>query len=104
MDRLGAKNPVRHFLREWREAKGLTQQQLADRLDTGKDQVSRFENNKRAMTIDAAAAFGDALGIGPLAIFRHPDTPSADELLRTASPEQRKQAIAIIETILKTGT
>ena len=103
MDRIGPKEPTRHFLREWREVKGLTQQQVADRLDTGKDQVSRFENYKRKMTLDAAAAFADALGIDTLAIFRDPAVPSADELLRKATPEQRRQAFAILETLLKTG-
>lgn len=104
MERIGAKKPERHFLREWREYKGLTQQQLANRLDTGKDQVSRFENYKRRMTLDAASAFASALGIDTLAIFRDPAQPSADELLRNATPEQRRQAFAILETLLKTGS
>lgn len=104
MERIGPTNPTRHFLKDWRIEKSLTQQQLADRLDTSKDQVSRFENYKRKMTLDAAAAFAEALGIDTLAIFRDPQQPSADELLRNATPEQRRQAFAILETLLKTGS
>ena len=61
--RIGPKTPVKHFLREWRETLGLTQQQLADRLPlgddgkpTGKDQISRWERSKRGMTMDVQAA------------------------------------------------
>jgi transcriptional regulator with XRE-family HTH domain len=104
MERIGARRPTRHYLREWREKKQLTQQQVADRIGTGKDQVSRFENYKRAMTLDAAAAFASALDIDTLAIFRDPETPSVDELLNKASPDQRRQAIAVIETLLKTAS
>ena len=102
--RIGPKEPFRHYLREWREKRGLTMQQLADRLDTGKDQISRWEANKRSMSADVVAALAEALSIEPADIFRDPAMPSADELLRNATPEQRRQAFAVIETLLKTGT
>jgi transcriptional regulator with XRE-family HTH domain len=108
--RIGPSKPIRHYLKEWRLAKGLTQQTLADRLPagedgkpTGKDQVSRWERNERGMTMDVQGALAEALDISPAALFQHPDTPSADELLRRATPEQRERIFAVIETMLKTG-
>jgi DNA-binding XRE family transcriptional regulator len=101
MERIRQFSPPRHYLKEWREKLNLTQQQLADRLETGKDQVSRYENNNRKMTLEMAGAFAEAMGLDNLALFRHPDAPSVDELLRNASPEQRRQAFAVIEAILK---
>jgi len=53
------------------------------------------------MTVEMAGVFAEAMGLDPLAILRHPEAPSADELLRKTSPEQRRQAIAVIEAILK---
>ncbi|WP_410052672.1 helix-turn-helix domain-containing protein, partial [Bradyrhizobium sp. SZCCHNR1064] len=38
--RIGPRKPVRLFLAEWREKRGLTQQQLADRLETSDVTVS----------------------------------------------------------------
>lgn len=97
-------------MKEWRVAKGLTQQQLADRLPvgedgkpTGKDQISRWERSQRGMTMDVQAALAEALGIDPGALFHDPEQPSVDELLRNASPERRIQIIAVVETMLKTG-
>ena len=109
--RIGPSKPFRHYLKEWRVAKGLTQQQLADRLPvgddgkpTGKDQISRWERSERGMTMDVQAALAEALGIDPGALFHDPDRPSVDELLRNAPPEQRRQIFAVVETMLKTGT
>lgn len=102
--RIGPKTPLRHFLKEWREVRGLTQQQLADRIDTGKDQISRWEANKRSMTSEVIAALGEALSIEPHQLFLDPAQPSADELLRNATPEQRRQAFTVIEALLRTAS
>lgn len=102
--RIGPKRPRRHYLKDWRESRGLTQQQLADRLDTGKDQISRWESGKRGMTAEVIDAVSDALQIEPGDLFRDPATPSADQLLRNAPPEIQRQALALIETLIRTGT
>lgn len=109
--RIGPSKPFKHFLKEWREKRGLTQQQLADRLPvgedgkpTGKDQISRWENGKRGMTMEVQVALSEALNLdSPGDLFRDPHMPSADDLLRRATPAQRNQIFAVIETMLKTG-
>lgn len=103
--RIGPKQPFRHYLKEWRELRGLTQQQLADRLETGKDQISRWESGKRGMSAEVLAALAEALDFSePGQIFHDPQRPSADELLRNATPEQRRQAFTVIEALLRTGS
>lgn len=111
--RIGPQKPFKHFLKEWRIEAGLTQQQLADRLPvgddgkpTGKDQISRWESGKRDMTMSVQAALAEALGFpdDPGRLFRDPKRPSVDELLRMTSPERRSQIIAVVETMLRTGT
>lgn len=101
--RIGPKKPHRLYLREWRLKRGLSQDQLAARLDTSKGQVSNWENRKRELGFETQCALADALGIEPGDLTRDPDAPSADELLRHASPETRRQAFALIETLLKTS-
>ncbi|MEO0385071.1 MAG: helix-turn-helix transcriptional regulator [Pseudomonadota bacterium] len=106
MDRIGPKNPPQHFLKEWRKHLGLTQEKVAERLDTTKGQISLYERNKRKMTLEMAAAFAFAMNpdLDSLAIFRHPDEPSADEKLRNATPEQRRAALTVIDSIMSMGT
>jgi transcriptional regulator with XRE-family HTH domain len=100
MARIGPRTPKRHFLYEWREHRGLTQQQLADRLETNHENISRWENHQRPIGEMAQLALAEALSIEPGDLWRHPDTPSADELLRHASPAVRDQAIAVVRALL----
>lgn len=109
--RIGSSKPYRHYLKEWRLKKEMTQQKLADRLPvgddgkpTGKDQISRWERNERGMTMDVQMALTEALGLdSPADLFRDPNTPSADELLKQATPQQRRQVFFLIDSILKAG-
>lgn len=97
--RIGPKHPIRLFIAEWRESKGLTQQQLADRLGTSDVTVSRWETRKRLPDTDAQQAISEALGIDWQDLFRHPDQPSADAMLRDQPPEVIDQAIRLIQAI-----
>jgi transcriptional regulator with XRE-family HTH domain len=97
--RIGPKKPFKLFIAEWREAKGLTQQQLADRLGTSDVTISRWETRMRQADLDAQEAIAEALGIEPNDLRRHPDQPSADALLRDQPQEVVEQAIKLIQAI-----
>ena len=93
--RIGPKKAFRLYIAEWREEKGLTQQQLGDRLETSDVTVSRWETGKRKPDLDAQAAIAEALSIAPADLYRHPAQPSADALLKGQPPE-------VIEYVFKT--
>jgi transcriptional regulator with XRE-family HTH domain len=97
--RIGPKRPLRLYLAQWREQRGLTQQQLADRLGTTDVTVSRWETGKRQPTLNVQAAIAEALDIHPLDLCRHPDQPSADALLRDQPKQVRDQAFKLIQAI-----
>jgi transcriptional regulator with XRE-family HTH domain len=48
-------------LRELRLARGLTQEQLARKIDVGLDAVRKWERGKRTPMLDLAAKLADAL-------------------------------------------
>lgn len=98
-DRIYPKRPRPIFLAEWREEKELTQQQLADRLGTTDVTVSRWETRKRKPDDDAKAAIAEALGIELEDLYRHPDQPSADALLRGQDDDIIDQAMKVIRAI-----
>lgn len=97
--RIGPRKVFRLYLAEWREHKGLTQQQVADRLGTTDVTISRWETKKRQPDFNAQCAYAEALGIDVNDLRRHPDTPSADALLRDQPPEVIDQAIKLIRAI-----
>lgn len=99
--RVRPKVPARLYLAEWREDKGLTQQELADRLNTSDVTVSRWETGKRRPDMEAQEAIAEALGIRATDLRRHPSERSADALLRDQPPEIVKQALDYIEFFLR---
>lgn len=92
--RIYAKRQTRLYIAEWRDEKELTQQQLADRLNTSDVTISRWETGKRRPNLDAQEAIAEALGIEAVDLRRHPAQPSADALLRGQPPE-------VIEMVIK---
>ncbi len=96
---------MRLHLREWRKHLGLTQEQLAARLNATKGQVSKLENGKQNWDRVWVARIAEALDLSDEAsLFRDPKAPTQEDLLSRATPAQRGLAIALIETALKTGT
>lgn len=102
--RIRSSRPFRHYLKEWRIARGKTQQQLADLLETSKGQISNWESQRRGMTMEVQAALAFALNIEPGDLYRDPAQPSADELMKSATPEKRREVFRVITAMLGTGT
>ena len=92
------KNRRKHFVKEWRLFRGLTQQKLADRLKTTKANISAIELLKHNYVQDFLEACADALGTDPGSlIMRDPSDRTAPwGLWDQANPAQRKQAIRVL--------
>ena len=100
MERVGGKTPLKWYIREWRLHRGLTQEQLADRLDTNKGQISKLERGDQRMNDDWIAAIADALGIEPGELLFDPSRPSLNDLLRNATSEQVTQLREMAKILL----
>ena len=105
--RIAPKWRVQVHLSAWRKHRGLTQQQLADRLGCDVMTVSRWELHKVAVTTEALAALAEALGgdwMEPEDLFHHPDRPSPNQLLRGQPKEIVDLALKLIAAITTTGS
>lgn len=99
--RIGPRKPVKWYLLEWREAKELTQETLANRMGTTKSQISKLENSKQRLNDDWLAKYAHALDIEPGDLLRDPARPTAEDLLRAIDPSERGRALSILETFAK---
>ncbi|AMN43144.1 helix-turn-helix domain-containing protein [Rhodoplanes sp. Z2-YC6860] len=99
------------FVRQWRQYRGLSQEQLAERLDMSAAQLSRVETGKQPYTQDFLEAAAAALSTDvPSLIMRDPlkedpnDPNSIWSLWDHAKPGQRRMIVDIAKTVTKTGT
>lgn len=73
----------RTFIKKWREYRNLTQDELAERLETSKASISRVENGQQAYTQDLLEACADILKTTPAGLLEiDPTDEEATERLR----------------------
>lgn len=96
----------RTFFRQWREHRGLTQEQLADRLETSVASVSRLENGSQPYTQDTLEALAEAFNTDPASlIMRDPTQPEAIwSLWEQAKTGERQLIEELARSVVKTGT
>lgn len=70
--KVGERRKVPHFLREWRQERRLTQQQLADRTGTTHGTISRIENGVIELSDYTVVRFARALAIHNGDLYRSP--------------------------------
>ena len=106
--RSGYKGPL--YLIEHMEAKGVSDEQLAGRLDVDRVTVTRYCNGTRRPNPERIAQIEDALGIGDGDLFkppqpkRAPDRPSLDEATKEWPTEAVNKLAELLPFFAKTGT
>ncbi|RVH87765.1 XRE family transcriptional regulator [Sinorhizobium meliloti] len=98
----------RHYIRQWRKHRGLTQEQLASRMDVATSTISQLETGKQGYSQPMLENLADALGCQPADLLmrdplREGSVWSIEDQLRSVPMERRNQIIAVVETLLKTG-
>lgn len=96
----------RHFIREWRKFRGLTQDQLAERIGINRAYLSKIESGKRRYDQPFLEAAAEVLRceVADL-IIRDPTDPDGIwSIWDTLGPTQRSQVVEIARTLKRTGT
>lgn len=101
-------NKPRQYFREWRQHRGLTLEQAAERIGTTHATLSRIERGKLAFNDSTLEAIAGAYNVSPADLLvRDPSDPEGlwsiwDDL----TPAQRVQGAQMLRIIVggKTGT
>jgi len=103
--RIQRDEPPRHFIREWREYRGLSQDRLAERIGKSTATISQIENNRQGYTQSTLEALADALNTDPASLLmRNPLDPEGIwSVWETLPPTERRRAIEMLK-LLSTGT
>jgi transcriptional regulator with XRE-family HTH domain len=108
VEKIHNKRPLRWFLREWRQHRGFTLEQVADRLETTRGVVSELERGERRMNDGWISGFAWVYGCEPADLFHDPKRPTPNELLAQsasmmmdATPEQTARIVDFIQFTLR---
>jgi transcriptional regulator with XRE-family HTH domain len=92
-----------HFIAEWREFRGLTQEQLAGRVDLSVSSISQLENGKQGYSQPTLEALAVALSCEPGdLLMRNPMDKNAPwSLLASLKPESREKVVDYIRMVAR---
>lgn len=99
----------RFFFKEWRKHRGYNQEELAEIVGVTASSISQLETGKQGFTDTTLIALAAALNCTPGdLLMRNPldhDAPwSIWDTVKKAPEDRRKAIVAVVETMLKTGT
>jgi transcriptional regulator with XRE-family HTH domain len=95
----------RTFIREWRLHRGLTLEQLADRVEMTASHLSMLERGQRGYAQSTLEQIAHALQTDPASLLmRQPGDDEMWSLWDEAKPGVRRQITEIAKTLTRTGT
>lgn len=96
------------YLKQWREYRGLSQQRLADRIESSKGYISELERGIRRYNQDLLETLADALNCDPAdLLMRDPSDPDGIWSIWDQVPKtERPRLVAMIRALVgsKTGS
>jgi len=97
----GMHSHPRHFIKEWRKHRGLTQEQLAERIGIARSYLTKIERGDRRYDQPFLEAAGDALRCEPADLIMRDPTAAESiwSIWEQLSPTERTQAVAVIRAI-----
>lgn len=102
-----AKNGGPNHLKAWREHRGLTQAELADKVGTNSNMIGYLEAGERGLSAKWLRRLADALGITPGHLLDHDPRELPTDILEiwmSADPSVRRQIAEVAKTLIRTGT
>lgn len=98
-------NDPRHYIREWRKYRGLSQEALAEHLGVTHGAISQVERGITGYTQPMLEGMAEAMECTPAdLIMRDPGSDAVDQsVFDGLSPELRKEALHFIEFLKGTN-
>lgn len=99
--RLDQSRRNRHYVREWRKYRHLTQEQLADRLGVATSTISQLETGKQGYSQAILEALADALSCQPADLLRRDPNKEGEivDLFDGLTDERRALAVEMLKTL-----
>jgi transcriptional regulator with XRE-family HTH domain len=100
------KKEPRHFIKQWRKHRGLTQEQLAERIGMARSYLTKIERGDRRYDQNFMEAAAEALRTDVASlVMRDPTAPDPIwSVWEGLNPAERIQAIAVLRALKGTAT
>lgn len=91
------------YIEEWMAHRGLSDEQVAGRLEVARETVTRYRSQQHRLNPDKIAAIANALDCEPEELWRPPGHPSLDAMVKDAPDDLRATAADIVKRLVGRG-
>lgn len=85
------------YIEEWFKARGLNDEKVGNRIGVDRATVFRWRKEQHRLNPEKIAALADALDLEPQELWRPPERPSLDALVRDSSDDVVNMAFDIVK-------
>ena len=85
------------YIAEWMAKLDLSDERLGERMDVARQTIYRWRTEQNRLNPGKIAALAVAMGRHAEDLYRPPERPSVDAMLKTATPDQIADTIAFVE-------
>lgn len=98
-------DPPKHYIREWRKFRGLTQERLAERTPFTTGAISQVETGRTQYTQPMLEALASALSCEPGELLSVDPSKEGEvvDLMRMINDKNRDQAIRVLRALVAEG-
>lgn len=95
-----------HYIKEWRKERGLSQEQLAERIGIERSYVTKIENGSRRYDQPFLEAAAVVLNVTPADLVMRPpsDPEGLWSIYDQLTPDQRQTLVEMGRVLQRTGT
>lgn len=98
--KIGQRRRAHLYITEWMDFRGLSDDQLAGRLNTDRTTIWRWRTQQHRLNPDKIAAIAEALNCEPAELFRPPGMRSIDALVSGAPDDVRDTAFDVVQRLV----
>ena len=98
--RIGPRRAKRLFIKEWMDAKEVSDERAANRIGVARETVYRWRKEQHRLNPEKIALLASALDMEPEEFHRPPGRRSLDALVKNAPDDLHKMAVDIVERLL----
>jgi transcriptional regulator with XRE-family HTH domain len=98
--RIGRKAQAHLYIREWLDFRGLSDEKAASRLGIDRTTVWKWRTQPRRLTRDKIESLAVLLDIEPEELYRPPNRPSLDAMVKDAPEDIQDMAVDIVRRLV----
>lgn len=98
---IGGSRPQHLYIYEWMTHKGLSDSQMATRLEMARNTFKRWRTEQDGLTLEKVAAIAGALGLESEELWHPPARESLDAIIKDAPAELHATVADIVKRLLK---